>query len=110
MTNTDSITKVRRAASPPPAILLSAFVLLALHVAGGYFVFLAIQTTSAGPHDDDFPGIIQMMVLLSIATEVIAAALTAVFISFVGLRKWWFVLSAGISLTAVVRLLFVFVV
>jgi hypothetical protein len=104
---TNPTTEGRDTASSTPATVLSALALLVLHILGGFFVFLSVGMTSAGPHDDDFLGIVRMTALLGMATEALAAVLTAVFISYVGLRKWWYAIPAGLVLTAVARMIFV---
>jgi hypothetical protein len=104
---TDSNVKPRtsRTASRVVAVLCS-IVLLALHVVGGFFALNALMTASEGPWDTDVTQTARMMALFGIATEALAAALTAAFIALAGLRKWWYAIPALLVLTAVVRMVF----
>ncbi|MFE7749965.1 hypothetical protein [Streptomyces sp. NPDC057428] len=61
---------------------------------------------SEAPWDFTVTGTVRLMAGLGVATELPAAALTAVFVALVRLRRWWHVITAALILVAAVRMMF----
>jgi hypothetical protein len=77
-----------------------------LHVVGGFFLLNALMTRSDGPWDTGVTDTVRLMAGLGLATESLAAGITAVFVAVAGLRKWWYAIPALLALTAVFRMVF----
>lgn len=105
MTDSDVQPRTRRAAAEAVRALCG-LVLLALHVVGGYFVLVALLTTSEGPWDTTVTQMARMWAFFGVVTEALAAAVTAAFVALARLRKWWYAIPALLILTAVVRMVF----
>ncbi|MEU9060704.1 hypothetical protein AB0D13_18095 [Streptomyces sp. NPDC048430] len=88
------------------ATALCALLLLVLHAVGGFFVLNALLTESEGPWDSTVTSTARLMAGLGVATELLAAAVTAAFVTLVHLRRWWYVIPAALILVATVRMVF----
>ncbi|AXK31276.1 hypothetical protein DVA86_00055 [Streptomyces armeniacus] len=86
--------------------VLCALVLVALNGVGGFFVLNALMTASEGSWDTTATDTVRLMAVLGIASELLAAGLTAAFVAVARLRCWWYAVPAALITVAVLRMVF----
>ncbi|MGW6978127.1 hypothetical protein ACWGE1_01565 [Streptomyces sp. NPDC054932] len=86
------------------ATAAAATALLGLHAVAGFFVLNALLTKSEGPWDRTVTDTVQLMAVLALVVELMAAAATAACVTTGRLRRWWYAPVAALTLTALIRM------